>query len=951
MKKYIYKSFCKLVGICILLYANITIAQASELVFTTETGGDGYKRITGAKTVAGTELSIEASIQSVQTDDIQALVFPTEVPENHILNFNFTHSVYGAEKVHFKVAGAGKKINFNAFKVYVQLANPQKPNFSLTISSSTQSDECLVTFNQVATCELTNIKALSSDELIISNVNWPHLTSIPIYFFGFDANDVNGNAAPSFTAGSTTSLVANENSSAVAISNLTVNDENSDDTLTWSLDSTNQPQKGIVNIISGTVTGSGSPATATYTPNAGETGSDSFVIKVSDGNGGEDTITVNVTINNVPEVVNITPPNAKTYGTGEALTFTYVLDEVVTVTGAPRLALTINGQTKYATYQSGTGTNSLTFIYTIETGIEVMGISVANGIDLNSGVIKNAANLTLSTTGLNVDSVNQSLQNIVIDSPSPLTPTSINGFTDITATYGDTAISLGAVTNSSGSISYNIVGSANGTTLDGNTVTLGNAGTVSIKASVAETPTHLAAEKNITLTIAKAPLTITADDKSALKYDMILLDESFYTFSASGFKNSDTLSSLTGTVRPTNTGGYYMYPLGTYPIKLGGVSSSNYEIRYLEGQLTITELAVPTLTFGNINKNYGDDNFALGATVDTNVAISYSIVGEANGTTLSGNTVTIGNAGTVSIKASVAETSTHAATEKIVTLTVAKAPLTIQVANTTRKQGEANPTFELAPITGFKNDDSLSSLTGSAQFNTAANSSSEIGTYDITASGLSSVNYAISFAKGTLTVIAANIAPVITGTPATTVNEDEAYRFVPTVTDADNGDSHTFSIVNKPSWATFNTATGELSGTPTNEHVGSTPNIEISVEDKAKVKASLAAFTLTVTNVNDAPVISGTPATTVNEDEAYRFIPTVTDADNGDSHTFSIVNKPVWATFNKATGALSGTPTNEHVGSTANIVISVEDAAKAKASLPAFTLTVTNVNDVPVISG
>ncbi|TMN63495.1 hypothetical protein CWB85_21680, partial [Pseudoalteromonas sp. S1727] len=62
-----------------------------------------------------------------------------------------------------------------------------------------------------------------------------------------------------------------------------------------------------------------------------------------------------------------------------------------------------------------------------------------------------------------------------------------------------------------------------------------------------------------------------------------------------------------------------------------------------------------------------------------------------------------------------------------------------------------------------------------------------------------------------------------------------------------------FSIINKPSWASFNTSTGELSGTPDNSHVGSYAAITISVSD-GTVSASLAPFTLAVTNTNDAPV-------------------------------------------------------------------------------------------------
>ncbi len=164
----------------------------------------------------------------------------------------------------------------------------------------------------------------------------------------------------------------------------------------------------------------------------------------------------------------------------------------------------------------------------------------------------------------------------------------------------------------------------------------------------------------------------------------------------------------------------------------------------------------------------------------------------------------------------------------------------------------------------------------------------------------------------------------------------------------DVGTTLTFSIANKPAWATFNTATGALTGTPTNTDVAVTAGIVISVSDGA-LSAALPAFTLTVTNVNDAPTISGTPATSVAQGAAYSFIPTAADVDVGTTLTFSIANKPVWATFNTATGALTGTPTNTDVGATAGIVISVSDGALS-AALPAFTLTVTNTNDAPVVA-
>ncbi|MDF4377416.1 putative Ig domain-containing protein, partial [Vibrio parahaemolyticus] len=150
---------------------------------------------------------------------------------------------------------------------------------------------------------------------------------------------------------------------------------------------------------------------------------------------------------------------------------------------------------------------------------------------------------------------------------------------------------------------------------------------------------------------------------------------------------------------------------------------------------------------------------------------------------------------------------------------------------------------------------------------------------------------------------------------------------------------------NKPAWVSFDAATGTLSGTPSNDDVGTYAGIVITVSD-GSATATLNTFSIVVNNVNDAPSISVTPALTVNEDSTYRFAPQTGDVDSS-SLSFSISNKPTWASFNTATGVLSGTPANEHVGTTENIVITVSDG-ELSASLAAFNLTVINVNDAPV---
>ena len=94
---------------------------------------------------------------------------------------------------------------------------------------------------------------------------------------------------------------------------------------------------------------------------------------------------------------------------------------------------------------------------------------------------------------------------------------------------------------------------------------------------------------------------------------------------------------------------------------------------------------------------------------------------------------------------------------------------------------------------------------------------------------------------------------------------------------------------------------------------------------------------------NRAPTISGTAPAAVNASSLYSFVPTAADAD-GDTLTFSIQNKPTWATFNTSTGRLSGTPAASHVGTYSNIMISVSDGT-ASTALSAFAIAVTTVSN------
>lgn len=214
-------------------------------------------------------------------------------------------------------------------------------------------------------------------------------------------------------------------------------------------------------------------------------------------------------------------------------------------------------------------------------------------------------------------------------------------------------------------------------------------------------------------------------------------------------------------------------------------------------------------------------------------------------------------------------------------------------------------------------------------------------------SSLASSSAASSSVASSSTSSAVNHAPVIAGVPATTATVNVAYSFAPTATDAD-GDALTWSATGVPSWATFNTTTHLLSGTPA--AAGTFGPITIAVSD-GKTTTSLSPFTITasvVTGTNHAPTIIGSPVLTIQAGGSYSFVPSAADSD-GDTLTYAISNKPSWASFNTATGALTGTTTAANRGSYANIVVSVSDGKGGSASLAGFTITVTN--RAPTISG
>ena len=220
------------------------------------------------------------------------------------------------------------------------------------------------------------------------------------------------------------------------------------------------------------------------------------------------------------------------------------------------------------------------------------------------------------------------------------------------------------------------------------------------------------------------------------------------------------------------------------------------------------------------------------------------------------------------------------------------------------------------------------------------------GSYGVNVSkaGYQSTSFSVTVPSGGSTTrnvaLIANVTnspPTINGSPLTTTYTYEWYSFAPLAADP-NGDKLTFSITGKPGWASFNTASGILSGLPTPSHIGTYGPYTISVSD-GKVSASLPAFTINVEEgSNLPPSIVGSPPKIAGADRLYSFTAGVSDP-NGDSLSLSITNKPGWASFTG--GRLSGIPGEVNIGKTFGpISIMVKDSKGAYDLLPAFSIQV-----------
>ncbi|MFN0119777.1 MAG: MBG domain-containing protein, partial [Blastocatellia bacterium] len=225
-----------------------------------------------------------------------------------------------------------------------------------------------------------------------------------------------------------------------------------------------------------------------------------------------------------------------------------------------------------------------------------------------------------------------------------------------------------------------------------------------------------------------------------------------FTATYSGFVNSETSAVLGGTLAFTTTA-TQTSAVGSYPITPTGLTSGNYDITFTDGALHVTTQTL-TITAENKTKVYGAANPAFTVTYsgfsgnDTAASLGGALSYNTTATVASG-------AGTYSVTPAGLTSSNYTISFVAGTLTVTKAALTVTAENKIKVYGAANPALTAA-YNGFVNNDTVSALGGALTLSTTATAASGAGSYPITAAGLTSANYNLTFTPGALNVTKAD---------------------------------------------------------------------------------------------------------------------------------------------------------------------------------------------------
>ena len=357
----------------------------------------------------------------------------------------------------------------------------------------------------------------------------------------------------------------------------------------------------------------------------------------------------------------------------------------------------------------------------------------------------------------------------------------------------------------------------------------------------------------------------------------------------------------------------------------------------------------------NINASTGEVTLKAAADYESKATYSINVVATDNGTgnlsatkavTISVNNV---NDAPVITSAATASVNENAATNTVV-YTVAASDQDTADTLTYSLSGDDAALFN------------INASTGEVTLKAAANYESK-ATYSINVVATDNGTGNLSATKAvTISVNNVNEVPVISSADTASVNENAATNtvvYTVAASDQDTADTLTYSLSgDDAALFNINASTGEVTLKAAADYESkATYSINVVATDNGTGNLSATkAVTISVNNVNDAPVITSAATASVNENAATNtvvYTVAASDQDTADTLTYSLSgDDAALFNINASTGevTLKAAANYESKATYSINVVATDNGTGNLSATKAVTISVNNVNEVPVIS-
>lgn len=344
-----------------------------------------------------------------------------------------------------------------------------------------------------------------------------------------------------------------------------------------------------------------------------------------------------------------------------------------------------------------------------------------------------------------------------------LTVTAINANLSITSTNSGKAgsfINLTSSSNSNAAVSWSVI-SGNGS-VSGSTLYLLGTGNIVVQASQAATTNYLAAtaQQTISVSAINPNLTITSTNSGQAG--------SFINLTSSSNSNAAISWSVISGNGSVSGSTLYLLGAGNVVVQASQTANTNYLAATAQQTIAVSAKSIPTISFSNVVKTYGDAPFTVSASSNSTGAITYNILSGNNLASInpSSGLVNILGAGAVTLQVSQASIGTFDAGTATATLTINKATRTFTI--TSADFGDAGSQINLLGIANPNAtiDWSVNNGTGTASVSGSSLALLTAGLVTVNASIPADDNY---FAASASQVVA--IQAVVTGISSELINQ------------------------------------------------------------------------------------------------------------------------------------------------------------------------------------